>query len=60
MSAPENAIPLKEELKNGANDLGWFRCKGCGYSCHGSELLCVDDSETLWCPNCETVAWAWE
>jgi hypothetical protein len=60
MSAPENAISLEEELKDGANDFPWFQCQGCGYRGHGSELLCVDDSNTLWCPICESIGWAWE
>jgi hypothetical protein len=60
MSAPDNAIPLEEELKDGGKNLGWFLCQGCGYRGHGSELLIVDDSKTLWCPICESIGWAWE
>ncbi len=60
MSAPKNAITLKEDLVDGGKDLGYFKCQGCGYRGHGSELLCTDDSEMLWCPICETACWVWE
>ena len=60
MSAPKGAIPLEEELQDKGKELDMFQCQGCGYRGHGSELLCVDDSETLWCPICESIGWAWE
>ena len=60
MSAPKNAIPLKHDLEDGGKGLGYFNCQGCGYRGHGSELLCVDETDILWCPICETAAWVWE
>ena len=60
MSAPVNAVVLKDVLVDGGKDLGCFKCQGCGYRGHGSELLCVDDSETMWCPICKTAGWEWE
>jgi len=60
MSAPKNAIPLKDDLEDGGKGLGYFQCQGCDYRGHGSELLCVDETDMLWCPICETAAWAWE
>ena len=56
MSAPKNAIPLKHDLEDGGKGLGYFKCQGCGYRGHGSELLCVDESDMLWCPICDTAA----
>ncbi len=60
MSAPKNAIPLKHDLEDGGKGLGYFKCQGCDYRGHGSELLCVDETDMLWCPICETAAWVWD
>ena len=60
MSAGKNAIPLIEENPNWKDDLPSFTCNGCGYTGKGHELLCEEDNETLYCPQCETAAWVWD
>lgn len=61
MSAPDHAIPLSEENPNWKKEKGFpdFKCP-CGYEGRGHELLCVDESETLWCPVCRTSGWVWK
>jgi len=58
MSAPDNAISLAEENPNWKKRHLKFKCS-CGYIGHMSELLCVDDDETRWCPICRTSGWVW-
>ena len=60
MSAPDNAIPLKEENPDWAGQLPGFHCPACNYSGMGEELLCTDDDDTLWCPMCRTSGWIWD
>lgn len=61
MSAPDHAIPLsKENVDWETANLSDFKCFGCGYKGKGCELLCVDESETLWCPICRTSGWVWK
>ena len=59
MSAPDDAITLGEESS------GWkkvdlnFTCF-CGHKGRVSELLCVDDDETVWCPVCKASGFTWD
>ena len=62
MSAPDNAHTLRDEgyYKDDVfldNDL--IICD-CGYEGTAGGLLCVDDEETLWCPQCKTAGWQWK
>lgn len=59
MSAPKHAIPLEEDNPSWKS-LGRFTCQSCGYQGKGQELLCVDESETLWCPVCRNAGWVWD
>jgi len=58
MSALDTAIPLAEENPNWKEVNLEFKC-GCGYRGHVSELLCVEDNDTMWCPVCLTAGWVW-
>jgi hypothetical protein len=63
MSAPQNAIPLVKENPDWIKkDPSWkFVCcdETCGHVGHASQLLCVPDNETMWCPICKTIDWVW-
>ena len=60
LSAPKNARPLKEDSPGWANlKKGiWFKCD-CGRVGHISDLLCVNDETTMWCPKCKQDHWNW-
>lgn len=60
MSAGKNAIPLIEENPKWKDSLPFFTCSGCGYQGKGHELLCEEDSDTLYCPQCGTAGWIWD
>jgi hypothetical protein len=62
MGAPKEAITLKEENPKWAkkNVDAKIKCRGCGYKGWRSELLCVEDEDTLWCPQCRSIAWVYE
>lgn len=54
MSAPVHAEPL-----GGGAEIP-VECEGCGWEGTVDELLCVDDEETLWCPQCGTSGWVYK
>lgn len=63
MSAPDDAITLKEELADWPENLDELRFKcPCGYRGMAEELL-VDSTgreDTMWCPVCRLSGWVWE
>jgi hypothetical protein len=68
MSAPKDAKPLgaggwrneddslmtEEEVR--ADPAFRVVCR-CGWKGHMADLLAVDEEDTLWCPQCRTIAW---
>ena len=60
MSAPKHAVPLREENPDWSNVKATITCQGCGWHGEVADLLCVDKSETLWCPQCRTSGWVYD
>ncbi len=71
MSAPDNAKPLgyagwldadnkpltKEQVK--ADPMFRVRCS-CGWKGHVGQLLAVDEEDTMWCPQCQSIGWEYD
>ena len=60
MNAPKNAIPIEEENPAEAKAPTLNYTCSCGHKGNVKELLCVEDSDTLWCPVCRTADWTWD
>lgn len=68
MSAPDNAITIKEEAKRywrhpSPSVLAMeIKCEGCSWEGQFGELLCDSNTnnDTTWCPQCKTAAWIWK
>ncbi len=64
MSAPDNAITLREDVKfnpiEGDESLLETSVKCvCGFKGNAGDLLCTQEETTMWCPQCKTSAWQW-
>lgn len=60
MSAGPNAIPLSKENPEWLKRTNSFICNNCGYKGIVYELLCEEDDDTLWCPQCRLADWGWD
>ena len=53
MPAPSHAKTLLSVNKTWKESKLKYKCR-CGHWRHVSELLCVEEERTLWCPKCLT------
>jgi rubrerythrin len=60
MPAPDYAEALLKVNSTWRESKLFFKCSQCKHRGHVSELLCVDDEKTLWCPICKTANMKWE
>ena len=60
MPAPDHAKTLLSVNNTWQESKLKYKCTNCGHRGHVSELLCVEEEKTLWCPECLTANTEWE